>query len=85
MTEATNQEQTAPTISLQDLENAIKVIDAACQRGSFRGDEMSSVGGVRDKLFAFLASATPAPAAEEQTEEATAEAPKAKKAARAKA
>ena len=31
--------------------NAIKVIDAAAERGAFKGVELSSVGQVRDMLY----------------------------------
>ena len=58
MTEATPDLQ-GPTFSLQDLENAVKVIDAACTRGAFRGEEMSGVGAVRDKLVAFIVASAP--------------------------
>jgi hypothetical protein len=48
-----------PSFSLQDLENAVKVIDAACSRGAFRGEEMSGVGAVRDKLVSFIVASAP--------------------------
>lgn len=32
--------------------NALKCIDTAAQRGAFMGGELSSVGGVRDALYA---------------------------------
>ena len=48
-----------PSFSLQDLENAVKVIDAACTRGAFRGEEMSGVGAGRDKLVAFIVASAP--------------------------
>jgi hypothetical protein len=31
--------------------NAIKVIDAAAERGAFKGGELSTVGQVRDMLY----------------------------------
>lgn len=65
MTEATPDLQ-GPTFSLQDLENAVKVIDAACTRGAFRGEEMSGVGAVRDKLVAFIVASAPKPEAGEE-------------------
>lgn len=70
MTEPT-QAAEGPTFSLQDLENAVKVIDAACSRGAFRGEEMSGVGAVRDKLVNFIVASSPQ---QQQAEEvATAE------------
>lgn len=68
MTEATQTvaaEEAAPTITLVDLQNVIKIIDAAAERGAFKGGELTAVGTVRDKVQAFLAAALPAPAAEE--------------------
>lgn len=81
MTEATPQ---APSFSLQDLENAVKVIDAACTRGAFRGEEMSGVGAVRDKLVSFIVASQPKAEGEEATAEEAAPAPAAKKPAAAK-
>lgn len=61
-----------PTINLVDLRNYLRIIDVAAERGAFRGDELSSVGGVRDKLSAFLNAVDPI---EEQGAEAPSEAP----------
>jgi hypothetical protein len=66
--------QAAPSFSYQDLDNAVKVIDAACQRGAFRGEEMTSVGAVRDKLVNFLVASQPKEVADESTLENTSEA-----------
>lgn len=68
MTEATTSaEQTeAPTITLQDLQNLLQIVDVSAERGTFRGGELTSVGAVRDKLSAFLNAA-------KQAEEAAAE------------
>jgi hypothetical protein len=50
--------ETAPaeqaTIGIVDLQNALKIIDAAAERGAFRGNELTAVGAVRDKFQAFL-------------------------------
>jgi hypothetical protein len=58
MTEATQVETPAeaPTIGIVDLQNALKIIDAAAERGAFRGNELTAVGTVRDKINAFLDS-----------------------------
>jgi hypothetical protein len=56
----------APQITLVDLQNLLQVIDVAAQRGAFRGNELTSVGAVRDKLAAFLEAALPK---EESTDE----------------
>jgi len=78
-------EEQAPGLSLQDISAAVQIIDAVSPRGAFRGEEMASVGMVRERFMAFLRHAkengqdvtlpgeapTPAPA------EAPAEAPSA--------
>jgi len=44
-------------LSLQDIANALQIIDIAVSRGAIRGEETSSVGMVRDRLAGFLKSA----------------------------
>ena len=44
----------APSLQLQDLVLALQTIQAAAQRGAVRADEMSTVGGLYDRMFAFL-------------------------------
>lgn len=46
----------APQISINDLQNVVKVIDAAAERGAFKGNELTAVGAVRDKVANFLAA-----------------------------
>ena len=66
-TEAT--EEAAPVqLSLADLAAVVQIIDAASKRGAFEGAELESVGGVRNRLAAFVDASQPAP------EEASAEA-----------
>ena len=51
------QEQAAPqgpSLQLNDLVMALQVIQASAQRGAIRADEMSTVGPLHDRLFAFL-------------------------------
>lgn len=43
-----------PALSLEELNMLMQVVDLAVQRGAFRGNEMSQVGAVYDKLNAFL-------------------------------
>ena len=73
-----------PQISLADFTAALQVIDVCTSRGAFRGEELSSVGQLRDRLAAFVQFHAPAEGqqeegAEEETpaaveeEEATAE------------
>jgi hypothetical protein len=45
---------TPPQITISDLITIKDLINLACTRGAFRGDEMTSVGEVYDKLTGFL-------------------------------
>lgn len=56
MTENTTPSETSAQITLNDLQNVIKIIDAAAERGAFKGNELTSVGTVRDKIVSFLSS-----------------------------
>lgn len=47
----------APTsLSVNDLTVVLKVIQTAASRGAFAAEEMSTVGGVYDKIAQFLES-----------------------------
>jgi hypothetical protein len=63
----------APQITLVDLQNALRVIDVASERGAFKGNELTSVGSVRDKVAAFLESVLPKEEPVEDAEAAEAE------------
>ena len=68
-TPETQAEQTAPPVDLtvQDL-NALKtIIDVASQRGAFRPNEMTVVGGTYTKLENFLAAIAATQQANEET------------------
>ena len=69
VTEGT-ENQGVDSISLNDLQVLANVVDLASQRGAFRGNELTQVGAVFDKLSAFLAQVAAA-----QAEQAEAEAP----------
>ena len=45
---------TAQGLQLTDLILALQVIQASASRGAVRADEMSTVGSLHDRLFAFL-------------------------------
>jgi len=49
----------APQITLVDLQNTLRIIDVAAERGAFKGNELTSIGSVRDKLAAFLDATLP--------------------------
>jgi hypothetical protein len=58
-----------PQISLADFSAALQVIDVCTTRGAFRGEELSSVGQLRDRLTAFVKFHAPS----EEGEDAPAE------------
>lgn len=48
----------APSLGLVDIQNALKVIDFACDQGAFKGwSTIEQVQAVRTKLAAFVAYA----------------------------
>jgi hypothetical protein len=69
MTEQTEKNE---GISLNDLALIINIIDICTKRGAFEGNELLTVGQVRNKLEAFVKANTPKQ--EETTEEETTEA-----------
>ncbi|CAB4128801.1 hypothetical protein UFOVP112_79 [uncultured Caudovirales phage] len=74
------EEQAAPAAQLQisDILASAQVIQLASTRGAFRADELSQVGGVYDRLVAFLQASgalTPAPAPAETSEKTAEESP----------
>jgi len=44
------------TITIADLDTVKNIINLAATRGAFRGEELSMVGTVYDKLVAFLSA-----------------------------
>lgn len=48
--------QNKPGLNIQDLVNVLQVINTCTQRGAFRADELSGVGGLYDRLNAFVQS-----------------------------
>lgn len=64
--QAPAQEQ-APSLTLQDLVLVAQIIQLTSQRGAFKAEELADVGGLYNKLIAFLTSTgalTPAPTEE---------------------
>ena len=57
------------SISLQDLQVLANVVDLATQRGAFRGNELTQVGAVFDKLSGFLQQVAAAQAENAEGEE----------------
>ena len=69
-------QQVPESIGLNDLQLLAQIVDLATQRGAFRGNELSQVGGVYGKLSNFLGYVAEQQAqAQEADGEAPAEAP----------
>jgi len=64
------EETQAPSISLNDFVVVVNIIDTCSQRGSFKGDELTAIGQLRDKFAEFIKANTPQEVAE-TTEETT--------------
>lgn len=45
-------------LSIQDIANAVAIIDICVKRGAIEGSELTAVGSVRDKLSAFVEANT---------------------------
>ena len=54
--EVAQEQATPPSLQITDLVLALQFIQAASTRGAVRADEMSAIGGLHDRLFAFLES-----------------------------
>jgi hypothetical protein len=62
-------QQPAPSLTLQDLVLVAQIIQLTSQRGAFKAEELADVGGLYNKLVAFLQSTgaiAPAPAPTEE-------------------
>ena len=59
-TEAPAQEQ--PGLTVNDLALMVQVIQLSTQRGTFKADELTAVGGLYDRVSKFLAAVAPPPA-----------------------
>jgi len=55
------------SISLQDLQTLLQIVDLSSQRGAFRGAELTQVGAIFDKLNTFLTYVAEQQAANEET------------------
>lgn len=63
------QQQPAAQLQISDLLLTAQVIQLTTQRGAFRADELTQVGGLYDRIVAFLqASGALAPAGETPAE-----------------
>ena len=57
--EGAQEEQQAPNLSLQDIATMVQIIDIVSRRGGFEGQELEAVGGLRNRVVAFLNAAAP--------------------------
>ena len=61
-------------ITISDLDTVKNIINLAATRGAFRGEELSQVGIVYDKLTAFLEAVIAQAQAQQATEASNADA-----------
>ena len=54
--QAEAEQQAAPSLTLQDQVLVAQIIQLTSQRGAFKAEELESVGGLYNKLIAFLQS-----------------------------
>ena len=63
MTDEVNAVETAqneaPQLSLQDIATMVQIIDVCSKRGGFEGPELEAVGGLRNRVVAFLNAVAP--------------------------
>jgi len=59
MSDETNEVQTPPSMTINDIAFLVQIIEIVALRGAFKADELSTVGAVYDKVKAFIANATP--------------------------
>ena len=65
-----SEEATQPeSISLNDLQLCLQIVDLASERGAFKGPELSQIGAIRDKLATFLDFVAAAQAEAKENEE----------------
>lgn len=69
VTEQTQEASSAPSLSLQDLIQVVRLIQVTAQRGAIQANEMAAVGAMHDRLVSFLEAngaiqRTPPPVAE---------------------
>ena len=54
MSDQTTEQATAPQLQLADLLACIQIIQVASQRGAFKAEEFTQIGGVHDRIMTFL-------------------------------
>lgn len=56
-------------LTVQDIANAVSIIDVCVKRGAVEGNELSAVGSVRDKLVKYVEENKNAAAKENEASE----------------
>lgn len=56
MSNDTAEEQNQVSLQLEDLIRSLEIINLASTRGAFKPDEFTVIGGVYDRIFAFLSA-----------------------------
>lgn len=46
-------------LTLNDFALVVNIIDACTERGAFKGNELASIGQIREKFVAFIKANTP--------------------------
>jgi hypothetical protein len=64
-------EQSTPQISLNDFVAIVNLIDVCTERGAFKGNELLTVGTIRERFSAFVKANTPEEKTETEAEETT--------------
>ena len=72
--EASAEQAVPESISLNDLQLLLQIVDLASKRGAFGGAELTQVGSIFDKLNAFLSYVAEQQAAAAEAEEGDEEA-----------
>ena len=65
------EQQQAPSLTLQDLVLVAQIIQLTSQRGAFKAEELEAVGALYNKLITFLQSTgalAPAPTEEKKND-----------------
>lgn len=53
-----DEENNEPSISINDINLALQVIDVCSERGAFKGGELKDIGILRNKLYNFIEANT---------------------------
>jgi len=57
--------ETVNSVNLQDIAVVVQIIDACSERGAFKGNEMATVGALREKFNSIVEANMPKEVQEE--------------------